>query len=149
MAKSAAKKDTPAKAPTPAQQIPVKGGVIAYLTVSNASEAAKFYAKAFGAEEQFRHPVDDKGRTMHIHLYINGSSVMLCDAYPEYGHALQTPQSFTLHMMVKDIDAKFQRAIDAGAQVVMPIDTMFWGDRYGQLRDSFGVVWSMGEPDTQ
>ncbi len=76
MAKSAAAKKpaTSTNAPTPAQQIPVKGGVIAYLTVSNASKAADFYVKAFGAQEQFRHPVDEKGRTMHIHLYINGSS---------------------------------------------------------------------------
>jgi PhnB protein len=135
--------------PTPAQQVPVKGGVIAYMTVSNASKAAEFYAKAFGAEEQFRYPVDEKGRTMHIHLYINGSSVMLSDAFPEYGHALQTPQSFSLHMMVKGIDETFQKAVDAGCEVVLPVQKMFWGDRYGQVRDPFGVIWAMGEPDTK
>jgi len=138
----------PAKGePTPAQQVPVKGGVIAYLTVSGADKAAAFYAKAFGAEEQFRYPLDDKGRTMHIHLYINGSSVMLCDAFPEYGHPLEAPQSFNLHMMVKDIDAKFETAVAAGCEIVLPVQKMFWGDRYGQLRDPFGVLWAMGEPD--
>lgn len=145
MAKATAKKK-PQELPK-APKIEVKGGVVAYLTVSNASEAAEFYTRAFGAEEQFRYPLDDKGRTMHIHLYVNGSSLMLSDAFPEHGHLLKAPESFNLHMMVKGIDAKFQKAVDAGAEVVLPVQKMFWGDRYGQLRDPFGVLWSMGEPD--
>jgi PhnB protein len=124
----------------------VKGGVIAYLQVDGAMKAAEFYKRAFGAELAAAHPVDDKGRTMHVHLYINGSSVMLSDAYPEHGHALQKPQAFNLTLTVDDIDAWWKRAVDAGATVVMPVADMFWGDRYGQLRDPFGVLWAMNEP---
>ena len=50
-----------------------------------------FYQRAFGATEVARQPVDEKGRTMHVHLYVNGSSLMLSDPYPEYGYALKTP----------------------------------------------------------
>jgi uncharacterized glyoxalase superfamily protein PhnB len=57
-------------------RVPVRGGVVAYLTVDGAVKAAEFYKRAFGAEQAFMYPVDEKGRTMHIHLYINGSSVM-------------------------------------------------------------------------
>lgn len=128
-------------------QVPVKGGVIAYMSLSSAAKAADFYAEAFGAEEQFRYPPDEQGRTMHIHLYINGSSVMLSDVFPEFGHPLEKPAAFTLHMIVKGIDEKFQRAVDAGCEVVLPVQKMFWGDRYGQVRDPFGVLWAMGEPD--
>jgi uncharacterized glyoxalase superfamily protein PhnB len=71
---------------------------------------------------------------------------MLCDPYPEHGHPLKAPQAFTLHLKVDDIDASWRRAVEAGAQVVMPVQVMFWGDRYGQLRDPFGVLWSMGQP---
>jgi len=39
--------------------------------------------------------------------------------------------------------------VAAGAEVVMPLEVMFWGDRYGMLRDPFGVTWSMGEPEPQ
>jgi PhnB protein len=120
-------------------------GVVPYLTVDGADKAAAFYTKAFGAKEVFRYPVDEQGRTMHIHLYLNGSSVMLSDAYPEHGHPLKKPESFNLALMVKDIDAWWKRAVDAGAEVVMPLELMFWGDRYGQLRDPFGVMWSMNE----
>jgi uncharacterized glyoxalase superfamily protein PhnB len=124
---------------------PVKGGVVAYLQVDGALKAADFYRRAFGAELAFAYPPDDKGRTMHVHLYINGSSIMLGDAYPEHGVPLEKPQAFNVMLPVDDIDARFQRAVDAGATVVMPVADMFWGDRYGQLRDPFGVVWAMNQ----
>jgi PhnB protein len=124
---------------------PVKGGVVPYLVVDGAMKAAEFYQRAFGAETVFAHPADDKGRTMHVHLYINGNSVMLSDAFPEHGCALETPQGFNVTLPVDDIDARFQRAVEAGATVVMPVADMFWGDRYGQLRDPFGVLWAMNQ----
>jgi uncharacterized glyoxalase superfamily protein PhnB len=125
---------------------PTKGGLVTYLQVDGATKAADFYQRAFGAEVAVAHPVDDKGRTMHVHLYINGSSLMMGDAYPEHGHPLQKPQAFNLTLQVDDIDRWWKRAVDAGAEVVMPVADMFWGDRYGQLRDPFGVLWAMNQP---
>lgn len=124
---------------------PVLGGVAPYLFVSNATAAAAFYAKAFGATEVARAPADPQGRLIHVHLVINGGSVMLSDPFPEHGSPLKEPQAFMLHLQVDGIDAAFQRAVDSGAEVTLPIQLMFWGDRYGQLRDPFGVAWSMGE----
>jgi PhnB protein len=124
----------------------VLGGVVPYLAVGGAAKAAEFYERAFGAQEVARHPLDEQGRTMHIHLYINGSSVMLSDPYPEHGCPLQPPQAFTLHLEVEDVDAWWRRAVGAGAEVVMPLQEMFWGARYGQLRDAFGVTWSLAAP---
>jgi uncharacterized glyoxalase superfamily protein PhnB len=138
----------PAATPAPSKSPEVLGGVAPYLGVSNASAAAEFYKRAFGAEEVFRHPADKKGRTMHIHLRINGGSVMLSDPYPEHGYPLKAPQAFNLHLQVDDIDAWWSRAVAAGAEVTMPLQVMFWGDRYGQLRDPFGVIWAMGAPNT-
>lgn len=133
-----------AESPSAAPQ--VLGGVAPYLTVEGASRASEFYQRAFGATEVARHPVDDKGRTMHIHLYVNGGSLMLSDPYPEHGHPFRTPQAFTLHLHVTNVDAWWKRAVDAGAEIVLPLQVMFWGDRYGQLRDPFGVLWSLAEP---
>ena len=130
----------------PQAQPEVRGGLVAYLQVDGATKASDFYQRAFAATEVARVPVDDKGRTMHVHLYVNGSSLMLGDAYPEYGHALQAPQAFNLTLQVDDIDAWWSRAVAAGAEVVMPVQEMFWGARYGQLRDPFGVRWSMNQP---
>jgi PhnB protein len=125
---------------------PQISGITPYLTVDGATRASEFYQRAFGATEVDRQPLDDKGRTMHIYLFINGNSLMLNDAYPEHGHPFKPHQGCTLHMHVKDVDAWWKRAVDAGAEVVMPLQVMFWGDRYGQLRDPFGVTWSLAEP---
>jgi len=122
---------------------PAQGGVIAYLNLEGAAKAAQFYQKAFGAELVFMQPVDDKGRTMHAHLLINGTSLMLSDFYPEHGHPPVAPAGFNLLIPTDQIDADYQHAVDAGCTATMPPQDMFWGDRYGQLKDPFGVAWSM------
>jgi uncharacterized glyoxalase superfamily protein PhnB len=48
-----------------------------------------------------------------------------------------------LHIYVDGVDAAFDRAVKAGAQVEMPVMDMFWGDRYGKLKDPFGHKWSV------
>ncbi|MBL0897642.1 MAG: glyoxalase/bleomycin resistance/extradiol dioxygenase family protein [Reyranella sp.] len=127
-------------------QPPVLGGPCPYLSVQGAAKASDFYVEALGAREVMRMPPDDKGRYMHIHLVINGGSLMLADVFPEHGHPWEKPAGMTLHLAVADVDAAFDKAIKAGAEVVLPPQDMFWGDRYGQFRDPFGVLWSMGAP---
>jgi PhnB protein len=124
---------------------PVKGGVVAYLSVDGVLKALEFYKRAFGAELAAMQPPDEKGRTMHAHVYINGSSVMLSDFYPEHGHPKVEPQGFSIVILTQNIDADYQRAVDAGAKAIMPPADMFWGDRYGQLKDPFGVTWAMNQ----
>ncbi|CDZ34605.1 Conserved hypothethical protein (Putative Glyoxalase/Bleomycin resistance protein/Dihydroxybiphenyl dioxygenase) [Neorhizobium galegae bv. officinalis] len=138
--------DTNAQTNDKQAQSPVRGGVVAYLQLDGAMKAAEYYKKALGATIESFHPVDDQGRTMHIHLYINGSSVMLCDPYPDYGHPLEKPQAFTMMLPVDDIDFWWKRAVDAGMTVETELQVMFWGDRYGQVRDPFGVAWAMNAP---
>ena len=131
--------ETPATAPA-------RGGLIAYLSVGGALKAADFYVRALGAEIAAAMPSDDRGRTMHVHLYVNGTSLMLADAFPEYGHALEPPQAFTLTLIVADIETWWRRAIAAGAIAVKEPAEMFWGDRYAQFRDPFGVLWALNQP---
>ncbi|MDB5442971.1 MAG: Glyoxalase/bleomycin resistance protein/dioxygenase [Phenylobacterium sp.] len=129
----------------PAAQPQVKGGVSPYLTVDGAAKASAFYQAAFGAEEVSRMGNPD-GKFMHIHLYINDGSVMLSDAFPEHGHPWVPPAGFMLTLEVDDADAWAQRAIKAGAEVVNPIADMFWGARWGTVRDPFGVEWAFNTP---
>jgi uncharacterized glyoxalase superfamily protein PhnB len=140
--------DTPAKDTTRNAAAPntVKGGIIAYLTVDGAIKASEFYKKALGAEQVNLHPADDKGRTMHSHLYVNGASLMLADAFPEHGHSLVPLQGFSLMLPVKDVDTWWQRAVDAGCAPTMKPADMFWGDRYAQAKDPFGVLWAFAGP---
>ncbi len=128
-------------------QPPVKGKAIVYLNIDGALKAVEFYKKAFGAEAALVMPADDKGRTMHAHLYINGGSVMISDFYPEHGHPVVAPQGFTVMLPLEEkIDELYQIAVDAGCTPTQPPSDMFWGDRYGSLTDPFGVHWAMNQP---
>jgi PhnB protein len=51
--------------------------------------------------------------------------------------------SVTLHLYVRDVDSLFNRAVEAGGTVLMPVADQFWGDRYGILLDPFGHRWSI------
>ncbi len=119
-------------------------GVIPYLSIDGALKAAEFYKRAFGAEQVGAAQADEQGRTMNVYLRINGGPLMMSDFFPEHGYGVVDPQGYMLHLQVDDIDAWWNRAVEAGAEVKMPVQPMFWGDRYGQLRDPFGVTWTMG-----
>ena len=126
-------------------------GITPHLTIRDrkAAEAIDWYKQAFGAEEIMRHPTDD-GRVMHASLKINGGTLMLNDDFPEHmGGPSQPPASFALHLNVPDADSAWKRALDAGAQVRFELADQFWGDRYGQVTDPFGFIWSIGAPVKQ
>jgi uncharacterized glyoxalase superfamily protein PhnB len=116
-----------------------------YLTVRDATRAIEFYKQAFGATERGVMKGPD-GKVMHAELMIGDSIIMLGDEFPEFG-AL-SPQStggagMGLHIYVDGVDAAFDRAVKAGAEVEMPVMDQFWGDRYGKLKDPFGHKWSI------
>ena len=129
-----------AKAPAQAE---VRGGIVPYLNVEGAVAASDFYVRAFGATEVGRMPPDASGRTMHVHLYLNGASLMLSDPFPEHGCGYQPAAGFNLMQTVDDVDASFARVVEAGATVIMPPTNMFWAARYAQVRDPYGVTWAL------
>lgn len=122
-----------------------------YLVVSNAAAAIDFYKKAFGAVELVRHPAPGTDKLMHAHLVIHGGHVMLSDDFSsQMGGKSETPESLggspvTFHLHVENADSTWEQAVSAGAQITMPLEDQFWGDRYGQLRDPFGHKWSIGQ----
>jgi PhnB protein len=116
-----------------------------FLTVRDAVRAIEFYKQAFGAVERGVAKGPD-GKVMHAELKIGDSIIMLGDEYPEFGalSPLSTGGAgMGLHIYVDGVDAAFDRAVKAGAQVEMPVADQFWGDRYGKLKDPFGHKWSI------
>lgn len=119
--------------------------VTPHLICAGAADAIEFYKAAFGAVELARLPGPD-GRLLHALIRIGDSAVMLVDEFPDWGAKGPTAlggSPVTLHLYVDDVDAFTARAVDAGAKVTVPVDDMFWGDRYGQLEDPFGHRWSV------
>lgn len=126
-------------------------GVVPHLTIRDdrAAEAIDFYARAFGASESGRQMAEDGKRVLHAHLELNGGPLMLNDDFPEMmGGAAPPPAGVGLHLDVPDADTAWEKALAAGATVRFPLDNQFWGQRYGQVTDPFGHIWSIGGPVT-
>ena len=128
------------------ENAPVKGTVVPYLWVEGAIEASKFYEKAFAAKVAHIFPADETGRTMHVHLYINGASLMFSDPFPEHGTPHVPAAGFTLMLHVADVDASYDQAVATGCRECIAPADMFWGDRFAQVKDPYGVVWAFVGP---
>jgi PhnB protein len=119
--------------------------VTPYLIVKGGAKAIEFYKKAFGATEIMR--LEGTGGSLgHAEIRIGNSPVMLADEYPEMG--FRSPQTLggagvSLMVYVEQVDAVFQRAIDAGAKELRAVQNQFYGDRSGTLQDPFGHVWTI------
>lgn len=119
--------------------------VTPHLVCDGAAAAIDFYKKAFNAEEVARLPGPD-GKLMHAHICIGDSALMLVDEFADRG--CLGPKSLkgtpvTIHLYVENADAVVAQAVAAGAKLTMPLEDMFWGDRYGQVEDPFGHSWSI------
>ena len=118
-----------------------------HIVVRDAARAAEWYASALGAEEAGRIDVPG-GKLMQVELRFGDSTVMLADEFPEMG--VLSPLSIggtatVLHLVVADVDAVWQRAVDAGAEIRQPLGDTFWGERYGQIVDPFGHRWGLAQ----
>jgi PhnB protein len=133
------------------QAVPAEyGSATPHLIVSPCAEALDFYVKAFGAKVRSKMPGPD-GKMAHAEMKIGDSIVMLADEMPPLPGRpsnRKTPKNAGgttggVMLYVKDVDALFERAVAAGATPAMPLQDMFWGDRYGQVEDPFGHVWAV------
>ncbi len=128
--------------------------IVPYLTVQGGLEAIKFYEEAFDAEEISVMMADDGKRVLHAELELHDCPLMLSDSFAEMGGTTSAPgtaggTSVTIHLdlkKAKQVDRTMEQAAQAGATVIMPAQDMFWGARYGRIRDPFGHVWSFNAP---
>lgn len=132
--------------PTPVKPIPERyHSITPNLVCRDAGAAIDFYKSVFGAMELSRIP-GPGGKIMHAELKIGDSVIFVNDVMMGEPPALPAPGNFnlaSLHLYVPDVDAVFNRAVAARARVDMPVQDMFWGDRYGRLTDPFGQQWSI------
>ncbi len=119
--------------------------VTPYLHVDGAAEAIEFYKNVFGATERMQMPAPG-GKIGHAELQIGDSVLMLADEFPDMG--IRGPSAFggtpvTISVYVADVDAAYQRALDAGSKPIRDLENQFYGDRTAQFEDPFGHRWSI------
>ena len=116
-----------------------------YLVVAGADAAITFYCEVFGFTERLRLPAPGD-LVGHAELQLGDSVVMVADAMPEMGinaPAEGAGAALSLVLYVEDVDAVFQAALDRAAVETAAVETKFYGDRAGQLRDPWGHNWTI------
>ena len=128
-----------------------KDQFIPHLIVSDGLAALKFYQEVFGAEAGDNMMAQDGKRLMHGEIVLDGHVLFVSDEFTrEEGGMCRKPgtlggTSVRVTLMTGDADGVFQRATERGAEVLMSLQDMFWGARYGQFRDPFGHVWGVNQ----
>lgn len=135
---------------------------IPHLVVNNGQAALEFYKEVFGAAEGDSMMAPDGKRLLHGEIVLNGHKLFLSDQFEaSEGGTCKSPQTLggtcvRITLEVDDADQIVERAVKAGARVVMPVQDMFWGARYGKIVDPFGHEWGinqqaeeMGKEETQ
>jgi uncharacterized glyoxalase superfamily protein PhnB len=107
-----------------------------FIVAEDAAKLCAFLEQAFGASHV--HPPSKRpdGSIAHAEMQVGSSRVMIGGATDP---AMLMPAM--LYMYVEDCDAAFKRAVEAGAETIMPLADMFYGDRHGGIKDAWGNQW--------
>ena len=124
---------------------------IPHLIVSDGVAALEFYKETFGAELGDKMMSPDGKKLMHGEIVLDGHKLFVSDWFaPSDGGTLNSPEALggtcmKITLMVDDPDAVVDRAVARGAKVLMPVQDMFWGARYGKLMDPYGHEWGINQ----
>ena len=126
------------------------GALTANLTVADMKAAVNFYQKALGFSKRSLMNGPD-GKPIHAELTLRGTTLMLSPESAQMGSrgakALGASPT-SLYLLTENVDKVVGKAVKLGATLKGPVMDMFWGDRYGQLKDEFGVIWAINGPIT-
>jgi PhnB protein len=124
---------------------------IPHLIVSDGVAALEFYKNTFNAELGDKMMAPDGKRLMHGEVVLDGHKIFVSDEFSESeGGSCKSPQTLggtdvRITLQVDDADAIVTRAVAGGARVLMPVQDMFWGARYGRIVDPFGHEWGINQ----
>jgi PhnB protein len=127
------------------------GTIVPELCVHDGLAALEFYKRAFGGREHKRMMSADGAKLLHAELTIGRYRLAVFDEFSAHdGGTLRCPRTLggtgvRLILQVDDADAVVQQAVAAGASVMIPVAEMFWGARYGKLKDPYGHEWGINE----
>jgi len=119
--------------------------VIPRLFCRDVAAAIDFCTNTFGAVELNRRPGPD-GKAAHALMTIGPAMIMIEAEWPSLASRAPTPDGSSpvaIFVYVEDVDRTMERAVAAGAKVLIPPANQFWGDRVGWIMDPSGHVWTV------
>ena len=117
------------------------------ITVDDARAALDFYEKALNAKIVSKFEMPD-GTVAHADVMIGNTAVYVSGEFPDWNAF--SPKTIggspnLLCITEEDCDALFQQAIDAGGEILSPMQDHVWGTRSGLFVDPFGYRWTIGK----
>ena len=131
--------------------MPREDQFIPELIVSDGDAALDFYTSVFGATEVHRMKQPGTDKLIHGELSLDGHKIFICDEFPaSEGGTCKSPRTLggtgvRITLLVDDADATVENAVAAGGHVLLPVQDMFWGGRYGKIVDPFGHEWGINQ----
>jgi PhnB protein len=104
-----------------------------------------FCKAAFDAVELSRR-ADADGTVVHATLTIGEALIFVHGEFPALGSRppqLDGTSSVVIYVYLEDVDIAIDRAVAAGARVLIPVTNASWGDRVGRIIDPSGHVWNV------
>ena len=124
---------------------------IPHLIVSDGLAALEFYKAVFGGIDGHNMMSQDGEKLMHGEILLDGHRLFVSDWFAlSDGGTLDSPEKLggtcvRITLEVDDADAVFARAVERGSVVLMPMQDMFWGARYGKFLDPYGHEWGVNQ----
>ena len=118
----------------------------------NCREAIYFYKDTFMGEilsmqtfAEANMEVEDRFKNNIIHADFKAEDVHLMASDGMPGFVAESGNMVTLSVDLSDVDEQDRlfNALAAGGTVTMPLDTTFWGARFGMVTDRFGINWML------
>ena len=119
--------------------------VMPMLVCRDVAAEIDFCKTTFGALELLRRPGPD-GTVAHAAVTIGGAMIMIEGEWPTLASRAPRPDGSSpvvLYVYVEDVDTVIERAVAAGAKILLPVQNQFWGDRTGRIIDPSGHVWTI------
>lgn len=118
------------------------------LVVNNAQAAIAFYEAVFSATTHSCALALNGMTVLQAELKIGTSVIRIGDEMPEFGIVSPTTLGGSpapVHLYVDAVDELWQKAVEAGAQTIVPLADTYWGERFGRFVDPFGHIWSVAQ----
>jgi PhnB protein len=119
--------------------------IIPRLVCRDVEAEIDFCCQTFGAIEKVRRPGPD-GKVAHAMLLFGPAMLMLEGEWPTLPSRapnIDGSSPVVIYVYVVDVDSTVDRALARGATLVVPVETQFWGDRIGWVRDPAGHMWTI------
>jgi uncharacterized glyoxalase superfamily protein PhnB len=124
-----------------AEEEPMRQTITPYVLYADCAAALDWLARAFGFEEVLRY-VGEEGYVNHAEMKVGDGHIYMGDPGDHYRNPKELGQDTVgLYVLVDDVDAHFERAKAAGAEILREPRNEEYGERRYDVVDPEGQRW--------